>query len=143
MANNNNNAQFDYTKPYVTRDEYLAAKGIDLNEELQDKDNKSNKVQTFVKDLTDFIMDELVKQYAENDLNRNVTDFSSLAEFRRVRFHEGMIEEIDYILNNGLLQQDSGVNQETGQILDYSNILISKAAFNKFWLGAFCNIKRD
>lgn len=132
----------DYTQPYVDADEYLQAKGISLQVELQDGDNKSNKVNRFIKDLTDFTMDELVKQYAENDLNRNVTDFSSLAEFRRVRFHEGMIEQIEYVLNNGLLHQDSGVNQETGQILDYSNILISKAALNKFWLGGFCNIRR-
>lgn len=132
----------DYTKPYVSRDEYLAAKGIDLAIELQDDDNKSNKVERFIKDLTHFIMNELVKRYADNSLNRNVTDFSTLAEFRRKRFHEGMIEEIEYVLNNGLLHQDSGVNQETGQILDYSNVIISESAYNAFWLGGFCNIPR-
>lgn len=132
----------DYTKPYVSRDEYLAAKGIDLAIELQDDDNKSNKVERFIKDLTNFIMNELVKRYADNSLNRNVTDFSTLAEFRRKRFHEGMIEEIEYVLNNGLLHQDSGVNQETGQILDYSNVIISESAYNAFWLGGFCNIPR-
>lgn len=132
----------DYTQPYVSRDEYLQAKGIDLNNELQDNDNKSNKVATFVKDITNFIMGELVKQYICNDLNSNVSEFSSLAEFRRKRFHQGMIEEIEYILNNGLLHQDSGVNQETGIIIDYSNVIISRSAYNEFWLGGFCNIPR-
>lgn len=134
--------EIDYTTPYVTREEYLKAKGIDLQIELQDDDNKSNKVDRFIKDITNFIMNQLVKKYGDNDLNRNVTDFSSLAEFRRKRFHEGMIEEIEYVLNNGLLHQDSGISKETGQILDYSNIIISKSAHDAFWLGAFCNIRR-
>lgn len=135
-------ANIDYTQPYVSRDEYLEAKGVDLQEEIQDNDNKSNKVATFVKNLTDFIMGELVKRYICNDLNANVSEFASLAEFRRKRFHKGMIEQIEYVLNNGLLHQDSGVNQETGMILDYSNIIISESAFNEFWLGGFCNIPR-
>ena len=135
-------ANIDYTQPYVSRDEYLEAKGVDLQEEIQDNDNKSNKVATFVKDLTNFIMGELVKRYICNDLNTNVSEFSSLVEFRRKRFHKGMIEQIEYVLNNGLLHQDSGVNQETGIILDYSNIIISDSAFNEFWLGGFCNIPR-
>lgn len=142
MANNELNAQIDYTKPYITRDEYLKAKGVDLSEELKDNDNKSNKVDTFIKDITDFVMGRLVRDYACNDLNVNVMDFATLKEFRRIRFHEGMIEQIEYILNNGLLHQDSGVLSETGQILDYSSIVISKSALNKFWLGAFCNIPR-
>ena len=136
------NITIDYTTPYVTREEYLKFKGIDLQKELQDNDNKSNKVDTFIKDLTDFVMGRLVRDYACNDLNVNVMDFAALKEFRRIHFHEGMIEQIEYILNNGLLHQDSGVISETGQILDYSNIVISKSALNKFWLGAFCNINR-
>ena len=136
------NITIDYTTPYVTREEYLKFKGIDLQKELQDNDNKSNKVDTFIKDLTNFVMGRLVRDYACNDLNVNVMDFAALKEFRRIRFHEGMIEQIEYILNNGLLHQDSGVISETGQILDYSNIVISKSALNKFWLGAFCNINR-
>lgn len=134
--------EIDYTQPYVDRDEYLAAKGIDLNLELQDDDNKSNKVKRFVEDLTRFVRNQLVHEYLDNDLNENVTEFSSLAEWRRKRFHRGMIEQIEYELNNGLIHQDSGINRETGQIMDYSNIVICMSAKNEFWLGAFCNIKR-
>lgn len=132
----------DYTQPYVDNDEYLAAKGVNLSLEIQDDDNKSNKVNRFVKDLTDFVRNELVKEYCDNDLNENVTDFSSLPEWRRKRFHLGMIEQIEYELNNGLIHQDSGINRETGQIMDYSNVIICRSAKTQFWLGAFCNIKR-
>lgn len=132
----------DYTQPYVDADEYLAAKGINLHIELQDNDNKSNKVNRFVKDLTEFVRNELVHEYLDNDLNENVTEFSSLAEFRRKRFHLGMIEQIEYELNNGLIHQDSGINRETGQIMDYSGVVICRSAKAQFWLGGFCNIKR-
>lgn len=137
MANN-----IDYTQPYVSADEYLQAKGVNLEIELQDDDNKSNKVKRFIQDLTDFIRNELVREYADNDLNENVTEFASLAEWRRRRFHKGMIEQIEYELNNGLIHQDSGISKETGQILDYSHIILSRSAKAEFWLGAFCNVKR-
>ena len=137
MANN-----IDYTQPYVSADEYLAAKGVNLEIELQDDDNKSNKVVRFVKDLTEYVRSELVREYLDNDLNETVTAFESLAEWRRKRFHAGMIEQIEYVLNNGLIHQDSGISKETGQILDYSNIVISRSAKAQFWLGGFCNIKR-
>lgn len=132
----------DYTQPYIDADEYLQAKGVNLAVELQDDDNKSNKVNRFIKDLTEFVRNELVREYCDNDLNENVTEFSSLAEWRRIRFHKGMIEQIEYELNNGLIHQDSGINRETGQILDYSNVVISRSAKAQFWLGGFCNVKR-
>ena len=69
MANN-----IDYTQPYVSADEYLQAKGVNLEIELQDDDNQSNKVNRFIKDLTDYIRNELVREYGDNDLNENVTN---------------------------------------------------------------------
>ena len=134
--------EIDYTQPYVTQQEYLIAKGIDLNIEIQDDDNKSNKVFRFIKDLTDFVMDYLAKEYACNELNRLISNFSDLKEFRRKRFHYGMLEQIEYVLNNGLIHLDSGINRETGQIMDFSNIVIGSSALRQFQLGAFCNIER-
>lgn len=143
MPNEQNNAEINYEQPYITKDEYLRFKGVNLDIELQDTDNKSDKVDRFVKDLTHFVMDWLVKNYACNELNRELHDFSELAEFRRKRFHYGMLDQIEYCLNNGMLHQDSGVVSSTGAILDYSHILIGGSAFNQFKLGAFCNIERE
>lgn len=143
MPNSQNNVPIDYEQPYITRDEYLQAKGVDLEVEIQTNDNPSAKVETFVKDLTHFVMDYLVHQYQCNDLNRTLHDFSELKEFRRKRFHYGMIEQIEYVLNNGLIHQDSGINSSTGMVIDYSNLILSKSAFNQFRLGAFCNIKTE
>lgn len=134
--------KYDYTTPYISVEEYLIEKGVDLNTELQDDDNKSNKVNRFIKDITNFVLDYLTKEYLCNELNRLNSDFSDLAEWRRKRFHFGMLEQIEYVLNNGLVQIDAGINRTTGQIMDFSNIQISTSAMRQFQLGAFCNIQR-
>ena len=134
--------KYDYTTPYISVEEYLIEKGVDLNTELQDDDNKSNKVNRFIKDITNFVLDYLTKEYLCNELNRLNSDFSDLAEWRRKRFHFGMLEQIEYVLNNGLVQIDAGINRATGQIMDFSNIQISTSAMRQFQLGAFCNIQR-
>ena len=143
MPNSQNNERIDYNQPYITKEEYLKFKGVDLSTELQNNDNHSNKVNRFIQDITNYVMDWLVKNYACNELNREIHNFSDLKEFRRKRFHYGMLEQIEYVLNNGLLHQDSGVNTETGQIMDFSKVVISPSALNQFRLGAFCNIERE
>ena len=134
--------EYDYTSPYITKEEYLNEKGVNLSIEVQDDDNKSNKVYRFIKDITNFVMDYLAKEYACNELNRLTSNFSELAEFRRKRFHFGMLEQIEYVLNNGLIQLDSGINRETGAIMDFSHLVIGSSAMRQFQLGAFCNIRR-
>ena len=131
--------EYDYTKPYITHEEYLVEKGIDLKIELQDDDNKSNKVNRFIKDLTHFVMDYLLMEYGCNEMNRLSYDFADLEEHRRKRFHFGMLEQIEYVLNNGLIQLNSGINMETGSIMDFSNVQIGSSALRQFRLGGFCN----
>ena len=131
--------RYDYSQPYITRDEYLEVKGVDLNIELQDDDNHSNKVNRFIQDITNFVLDHLVMEYNCNELNRQTNEFEDLAEFRRVRFHYGMLEQIEYVLNNGLIQLDSGINRETGAITDFSGLVIGSSALKQFRLGGFCN----
>lgn len=133
----------DYTTPYISREEYLNAKGIDLAIELYDNDDgPTNKVDRFIKDITNFVMDYLFETYQTKDMDRYNSDFSSLQEFRRKRFHDGMIEQINYVLNNGLIHLDAGINADTGTITDFSKIDINRTALRCFHLGAFCNVKR-
>lgn len=131
----------DIQTKYITADDYKEAKGIDLAIELQDDDNASNKVNRFIKDITNWCCRYLAQKYAVNELNPNLEDkWSTLPTFRRNQFKLGVIEQIEYVLNNGLISVDSGISKETGQILDYSRIVLGQNAWNCFWLGAFCNI---
>lgn len=137
-----NQPEIDYTSPYISAREYLLAKGIDLKAEIQDDDNKSRKVERFIEDQTNIVLDYLTIKYQNEELNRVTHQFSELPEWRRKWFHYGMIEQIEYLLDNGLIHTDSGVNRETNTILDMESVRISRAAFEKFRLGAFCNIPR-
>lgn len=143
MAKSPNKEQTDYGQPYITQEEYLSYKGVDLSVELQNNDRHSDKVNRFIKDITNYVMNWLLTNYACNELNRLNHDFAELPEWRRKRFHYGMIEQIEYVLNNGLLHQDSGVNTDTGSIMDFSKVVISPSAMQEFWLGAFCNVKTE
>ena len=132
----------DITTKYITADDYKNIKGVDLSIELQDDDNASNKVNRFIKDITDWCCRHLSQKYGINELNPNLEDqWLKLPSFRRNQFKLGVIEQIEYVLNNGLVSVDAGISKETGQILDYSRVVLGQNAYNCFWLGAFCNIK--
>lgn len=132
----------DITTKYITADDYKKAKGVDLDIEIADDDNKSNKVNRFIKDITDWCCRYLAQKYGVNELNPNLEDqWPKLATFRRNQFKLGVIEQIEYVLNNGLISVDSGISKETGSIIDYSRVVLGQNAWHCFWLGAFCNIK--
>lgn len=121
---------------YITRDEYLQKKGIDLKIEIQDDDNSSNKVNRFIEDITEWTIDYLTMEYGANELN----NWDNLKEWRQKRFHEGMLEQIEYTLRNGLISLDSGINKDTGMINDYSRLCLAPNAYRKFFLACFCQI---
>ena len=121
---------------YLTSEEYLQSKGINLSIELQDNDNKSAKVTRFIKEVTDWCYDYLLKRYLPVDL----LDFDNLSDNRKNLFKKGVIEQIEYVLDNGWLNKDSGVQTQIGIILDYSKIVLSPNAHTQFFLAGFCNI---
>lgn len=122
---------------YITENDYLQAKNIKLSLELQNGDNESRKVEQFIHETTEWCIEYLALNYCANEL----MNFQALKEFRQKYFREGVIEQIEYILNNGWLNKDSGINQATGTILNLAQVELSPNAFKKFRLGAFCNIE--
>lgn len=121
---------------YLSSNEYLQAKGINLSIELQDNDNKSAKVDRFIKEVTDWCYDYLVKRYLPLDL----IDYDNLSVARKNLFKKGVIEQIEYVLDNGWLNKDSGVQTQIGMILDYSKVVLSPNAQTQFFIAGFCNI---
>lgn len=121
---------------YINADKYLQSKGINLSIELQDNDNKSAKVSRFIKEVTDWCYKYLIQRYMPIDL----IDYDNLSKKRKELFQEGVIEQMEYILNNGWLNKDSGVQSQLGTIIDYSKIVLSPNAQTNFFLAGFCNI---
>lgn len=129
---------------YIDKDDYLQAKGVNLEIELQNDDNQSNKVTRFIHEVTDWCCLKLALDYQCNDLNPNLEDkWDTLPEFRRNDFRKGVIEQIQYMLDNGLISKNSGINPATGVVVDYSSLEIGSDAHKWFHLGAFENIPRE
>lgn len=126
-------------KKYISKEDYLKAKGINLELELQDDDNKSEKVTRFIQEVTEWCIEYLVSNYCCNEL---LGLFENLAEFRQQKFREGVIEQIEYILDNGWVNKDSGLNKDLHSIINLSGIELGRTAYLKFKFGAFCNIER-
>lgn len=131
-----------YDSKYIDRDDYLEEKGIDLSIELQDDDNNSNKVERFIKEVTDWCCVKLAFDYCCNELNPNLPNqYNSFKDFRKRAFRMGVIEQIQYILDNGLISKNSGINSVSGYVIDYSKLELGSDALKWFRSGAFCNIE--
>lgn len=129
---------------YITKQEYRQWKGVDLDVELRDLDDPSNKARRFIRQITDWCVDLLRDDYRAYELDAwpdegDPTD-SILTEKRQRLFREGVADEIEYILGNGDLRQHAGLNIDTGLITDVSKIELSRSARRKFHLAGFCNI---
>lgn len=123
--------------PTITNDEVLKVLGINLNFELLDNDNASEKVIRFINEVNEWCYDYLRRKYALND---KVVD---LPEWRQNYYKQGVIRQIEYVLRNGNTSVDNGYIRETGLLIDLSGIDMGRDAYAKFYLGAFCNIRRE
>lgn len=123
--------------PTITNDEIIQTLGINLETELMNDDEPSSKVKRFIKNTSEWCHDFLRRKYGLND------DISTLPSWRQNYFKQGVIKQIEYILQNGKLSVDSGYIRETALVIDLSNISISPDAYAKFYLGAFCNIRNE
>lgn len=133
-----------HMEKYITQEEYRAAKGVDLDLELHDLDDRSNKSKRFIKDVTDWCVAFLEANYRAFELEAwpdsgDPTD-AALTEERQRLFREGVADQIEYVLYNGNVGQNAGINQDTGFITDLAKVELSRSAKRKFYLAGFCNI---
>lgn len=124
---------------YITKEEYLVEKGVNLEIELHINDNESDKVRRFISEVTNWCIEYLVSNY---DCNELLGLFANLPEWRQKWFRAGVIEQCEYILDEGWINKASGVNMEVNTILDLARVRLSPTAYLKFKFGAFCNIVR-
>lgn len=129
---------------YITKEEYREWKGVDLDQELHDLDDGSNKSKRFIKQVTDWCSEYLQAKFRAFELEDwpevgDPTD-AILTEKRQRLFREGVAEQIEFILSNGNVAQNAGINIDTGLITDLSKVELSRSARNKFHLAGFCNI---
>jgi hypothetical protein len=124
----------------LTNDFIKANLGVDLEIELQNDDDPSNKVDRFLNYIEDWCYTHLRLHYA---LNENLEE---LPAWRVECFKKGVIRQIEYVLRNGKISLDAGIlkgERGMGTILSMEKAVLARDAYTHFYLGGFCNIQND
>jgi hypothetical protein len=100
------------TTKYITRQDYKDFTGIDLQLELKDNDDASNKVEIFISNIENWCESHI--QYATGQkINFTTLETDSLQHFKK-----GILYQLQYVIRNGDVTTDSGYNPESGPIVE-------------------------
>lgn len=133
--------EFNYeTKSKVTEQDYLFATGVDLNAELKaiiTNDVGDNPAPRFIFGIEEYIIDYFTTIYD--------WDGSIETDHQRNQLKKAVISQIQYVLRNGSIMNDSGYNSQTGQIIPRSTleaIGVGSVPFLQMRKGGMANIRR-
>ena len=121
-----------------TKDDYLLMFGKNLDIELQnipmDVDNKAEMI---ISNVEDFCLKYLMVNY---DWYGNFYN-----DYQKNQFKRGCLIQLEYVLHNSDLFNDSGVDVDNGVIIpEYvlRKVEMSKRALREFYLGGMANLGR-
>lgn len=122
-----------------TKADYLLFFGKNLEIELANFpcDVEGQKAEIFINNIEDFCKSYLMKNYDWNGVFLN--------RFQENQFKKGCLFQIEYVLHNSDLFNDSGVDADKGVIVSEDvlrKVELSTRAFNEFWLGGMANMSR-
>lgn len=103
---------------YVTKDEFKEYSGIDLDTQLKDDDNPSNKAEAFLNRI-----EVRMEAFLNAEFFRNVdVEFKKFTDFQKQHYKYALMEQAIYILRNGDISTDSGYDPEKGVITSAKNL---------------------
>lgn len=98
---------------YITADEFREYTGIDLEEELKDTSNPSDKVNAFLKRIED-----RMEVFLNAHFFKNVTAlYPCFSENQKYHYKLALIEQAYYVFKNGDISTDSGYDTDRGIII--------------------------
>lgn len=123
----------------VTNDDYLQFSGIDLNAELASgiiNDAGDNPAPRFIWGVEDWCKEQLKLDYGWKG------DF--ITEHQKNQFKKGVMYQIQYILRNGNISNDSGYNTSQNIVInraELEKIGMAPNALKSFRLGGMANLR--
>lgn len=103
----------DLKSKYITAQDFLEYTGIDLNVELKDDDNPSNKVNAFLYRIENR-MSNFIASFFYKDIDNLFLKFS---DFQKLHYKFALIEQALYVLKNGDISVDSGYDFESNKVV--------------------------
>jgi hypothetical protein len=95
---------------YITADEFREYIGINLEEELRDTSNPSDKVNAFLKRIED-----RMEVYLNAHFFKNVSElYPCFTDNQKYHYKLALIEQAYYVFKNGDISTDSGYDPERG-----------------------------
>lgn len=103
---------------YITPDDFKEYFGIDLNNQLVDDDNISNKSTAFLKRIEDRIA-----SFIHAQLHRDIDLlYPRFTETQKEHYKLALLEQAIYVFKNGDISVDSGYDQEKGTMINVDAI---------------------
>lgn len=95
---------------YITKDDFKMYFGIDLDLELKDDDNPSNKVNAFL-----LRIEHGIARYLDANFYRKVDfEYPHFSDYQKEHYKIALLEQAYYELKNGDISRDSGYDVEAG-----------------------------
>ena len=99
-------------KKYITADEFREYTGVDLDQELRDTSNPSNKVSAFLMRVED-----RMEVFMNTHFFKNVGEiYPKMTDEQKAHYKLALIEQAYYIFKNGDIYSDSGYDPDKGII---------------------------
>lgn len=103
-----------FKSQYITADDIKNYAGIDLNYELHDDDNPSNKVNAFL-----FRLETRMRSYLDANYHQDIDRlYPTLSEHQKEHYKLALIEQAIYIVRNSDISVDSGYDPSVGIVAD-------------------------
>lgn len=95
---------------YITADDFKMYFGIDLDAELKDDDNPSNKVNAFLLRIEDRLA-----SFIDANFYRQVDfEYPSFSDYQKKHYKLALLEQAYYVLYNSDISNDSGYSVNEG-----------------------------
>lgn len=97
---------------YITPDEFREYTGVDLEEELRDTSNPSDKVAAFLRRIED-----RMEVFLNANFFKRVSDvWPCMTDFQKQHYKLALIEQAYYVFKNGDISTDSGYDPDKGVV---------------------------
>lgn len=129
----------------ISNEDYLAYSGQDLNAELTALlvNCEDNPAPRFINGIQEWCWERLITNYDFNGKISKEKMYKGISQ--EEWFKRGVIYQIDYVLQNATISNDSGYNQDMGRIIpraELDRIALAPNAYMAFRSGGMANYKR-
>lgn len=111
---------------YITKDEFLAYSGINLDMRLKDDDNPSDKANAFL-----YRIERRMETFINANFYKNVDqEYPNFTNYQKEHYKQALMEQAIYILRNGDISTDSGYDPEGGFVAEANRLKYATIAPN-------------